>query len=119
MDDNMMKDNIASKSKRNSVAEAVLVRWKWDDHEKYRTFVRLRYGGRAETQYDLKVKSSEKSKEKITVLIHADQLADLPRTEQVDHVVKMLTDEMWKWDPTVRVDFHEKVDRLLKTKAER
>ncbi len=74
---------------------------------------------RSETQYDLKVKNSEKSKEKITVLIHADQLADFPRTEQVNQVVKMLTDEMWKWDPAVRVDFHEKVDRLLKTKAER
>src|SRR5690554_5481230 len=109
MDDNMMKDNIASKSKRNSVAEAILVRWKWNDHGKYRTFLRLRYGGSAETQYDLKVKSSEKSKEKITVLIHADQLADLKREEQVDYVVRMLHDEMWKWDPSKSVNFREKV----------
>lgn len=119
MDDNMMKDNIASKSKRNSVAETILVRWKWDKHHDYRTFVRLRYGGASETLYDLKVKYPEESNEKVTVLIHADQLADLSREEQVDHVVSMLNDEMWKWDPSARVDFREKVSRLLKTKPER
>jgi hypothetical protein len=41
------------------------------------TFLGLRYGGRAETQYDLSVKYSEKSEEKVTLLVHADQLATL------------------------------------------
>jgi len=119
MDDNMMKDNIASKSKRNSMAEAILVRWKWNDHDSYRTFLGLRYGGAAETRYDLSVKYSEKSNEKITVLVYADQVADLSREEQVKHVVRLLTDKMWKWDPSTQIDFHEKVNRLLKTKTAR
>lgn len=119
MDDNMMKDNIRSNSKRNSVAESILVRWKWNEHDTYRTFLGLRYGGTAETRYDLSVKYSNKSNEKVTVLVYADQLADLPRDEQVNHVVKLLLDDIWKWDPSGIVNFRDKVNRLLKTKQER
>lgn len=116
MDDNMMKDNIKSNSKRNSVAKSVLVRWKWGEHDRYRIFLGLRFGGAAETKYDLSVKSSDKTNDKYTVLIYADQLADFEQKDQVNHVVKLLTDEMWKWDPSKNVSFKEKVEQLLKAK---
>lgn len=114
MDKNMMKDILESNSKRNSMAKALLVRWKWDKEKRYRTLLGLRIGGSAETQYDLKVKYPEQSNEQMTLLVHADQLAGMSLNEKVDKVVQMLTDEMWKWDPAQTVNFREKVQRLIK-----
>ncbi len=65
MDNNMMKDILESNSKRNSTAKALLVRWQWNHDRSYRTFLGLRIGGSAETQYDLKVKYPEQSNEQI------------------------------------------------------
>lgn len=109
-----MKDNLESNSKRNSMAKALLVHWKWDDEKKYRTLLGLRFGGSAETQYDLKVKYPEQSNEQITLLVHADQLAGMTLDEKINKVVLLLSDEMWKWDPTQTVNFREKVEKLLK-----
>lgn len=53
MDDNLMKQILENNSKLNSMAKAILVRWKWDDNKHYRIFLGLRHGGTRETQFDL------------------------------------------------------------------
>ncbi|MFA6912557.1 MAG: hypothetical protein WCQ61_05505 [Proteiniphilum sp.] len=109
----MMKDILESNSKRNSMAKALLVSWRWDENKSHRTLLGLRIGGSAETQYDLKVKYPEQSNEQLTLLVHADQLAGMTREEKVDEVVEMLTDGMWKWDPDQKIDFRAKVEKLI------
>jgi len=52
--------------------------------------------------------------ERITLLVHADQLAGMTLDEKTDKVVLLLTDEMWKWNPAKTVNFREKVEKLLK-----
>ncbi|WP_294070470.1 hypothetical protein [Proteiniphilum sp. UBA1028] len=110
----MMKDILESNSKRNSMAKALLVRWKWNDDKTYRILLGLRIGGTAETQYDLKVKYPEQSNEQVTLVVHADQLAGLMLEEKIDKVVELLTDEMWRWDPAHMLNFREKVEKLIK-----
>ncbi|MCE5178099.1 MAG: hypothetical protein LLF81_03005 [Porphyromonadaceae bacterium] len=114
MDNNMMKDILESNSKRNSTAKALLVRWKWNHDRSYRTFLGLRIGGSAETQYDLKVKYPEQSNEQITLVVHADQLAGMSQKEKIDKVVLLLTDDMWKWERDQTINFRAKVEKLIK-----
>ena len=110
----MMKDILESNSKRNSMAKALLVRQTWNEDKNHRTLLGLRIGGSAETQYDLKVKYPEQSNEQLTLLVHSDDLAGMTQEEKIDKVVKMLTDEMWEWDPDQKVDFRAKVVKLIK-----
>jgi tyrosine phenol-lyase len=65
MDDNLMKQILENNSKLNSMAKAILVRWKWDDNKHYRIFLGLRHGGTRETQFDLDQKYPVYSDEKI------------------------------------------------------
>ena len=109
-----MKDILESNSKRNSTAKALLVRWKWNHDKSYRTFVGLRIGGSTETPYDLKVKYPEQSNEQITLVVHADQLAGMSLEEKIDKAVKLLTDDMWKWERSQTINFREKVEKLIK-----
>lgn len=114
MDDNMMKENIESNSKENSLAQAILVHWKWDDNRVYRNFLGLRYGGTAETQYDLDRKYPEDSTENETVVVHSEQLTSFSDQERVQKITSLLASETWKWNPEKRVDFHAEVEKVLK-----
>ena len=113
MDDNLMKKIIENNSKLNSMAKAILVRWKWDDNNNYRIFLGLRYGGTTETQFDLDQKYPVNSEEKITLLLHADQLATLSREEKISKIVQLLGDGLWKWDPLKKIEFINVVNRFL------
>lgn len=110
----MMKEIIKSNSKRNSMAKAILVRWKWDDDDSHRKFIGLRYGGTTEDQYDLDVRYPHKSEEKISLLVHADQLAKLTREEKIDKITRLLRDSSWKWDPEKESEIPLKVERFVK-----
>src|SRR5690554_3252927 len=114
MDDNMIKRNLASNFKENSMAKAILVRWKWNDNRMGRKFLGLRYGGRTETQYDLNVRYRVGSSEKVTLLLHADQLANLSHEEKIEKIIRLLDDHVWKWDTSSNVDFQSVVARFLK-----
>ncbi|MDD4778465.1 MAG: hypothetical protein PHV53_09290 [Fermentimonas sp.] len=113
MDDNLMKKIIESNSKVNSMAKAILVRWKWDDNNIFRIFLGLRYGGTTETQFDLDQKYPASSEEKVTLLLHADQLANLNREEKISKIVNLLDDGLWKWDPSKKIEFIKVVNRFL------
>lgn len=108
-----MKKNLENNSKLNSMAKAILVRWKWNENNHYRIFIALRYGGTSETQFDLNQKYPLYSDEKITLLIHADQLATLSREDKINKIVQLLADNLWKWDPSKKIDFHTVVDKFI------
>ncbi len=114
MDDNMMKDNVESNSKENSLAKAIIVHWKWDDNRVYRDFLNLRYGGSAETQYDLDMKYPEDSNESETVVVHSEQLISFSDEERVQKIVSLLDSETWKWNPEKHIDFRAEVEKTLK-----
>lgn len=115
MDDNMIKRNIASNYKENSMAKAILVRWKWNDSRTGRKFIGLRYGGRAESQHDLNVRYRVGSSEKVTLLLHADQLVDYSTEEKRDKILRLVDDHVWKWDPSYKVDFQSVVSKFVKS----
>lgn len=110
----MMKEILRSNTKTNSMAKAILVRWKWNEEDNYRTFIGLRYGGTTENQYDLNVRYPEKSEEKISLLLHADQLAKLTREEKVDKINRLLHDHSWKWDPAKESEIIQKVEKFIR-----
>lgn len=114
MEDNMMKWKEEDNSKENSLANGILVHWKWDDRKIYRTFLRLRSGGTSETQHDLNMKYPEESLEQETLLLYSDQLVTLPREEQKTKIVGLLSDETWRWDPAKEPDFASEIDKFLK-----
>lgn len=114
MDDNMMRENRESNAKENSLAEAILVHWKWDDNRVYRDFLGLRYGGSAETQYDLDLKYPQESVENETVVVHSEQLASFSDEERVQKVTSLLASETWKWNPEKPIDFRAEVEQTLK-----
>ena len=114
MDDNMIKRNLESNYKENSVVKAILVRWKWNEEKTGRKFLGLRYGGSAETQYDLNVRYPTGSTEKITLLLHADQLANLSKEEKEDKILKLLDDHAWEWDLNNSRDFHAVVSKFVR-----
>ncbi|HHX31189.1 MAG TPA: hypothetical protein GX712_01185 [Bacteroidales bacterium] len=114
MDNNMIKDNLASNYKENSMVKAILVRWKWNEEHTGRKFLGLRYGGSAETQYDLNVRYPIGSNEKITLLLHADQLANLSTEEKKDKIMSLLVDHVWKWDLKNSRDFQTIVSKFVK-----
>lgn len=109
-----MRGKFESNRKPNSMAKAIMVRWKWNDELNHRIFLGLRRGGITEDQYDLSVRYPEKSEEKISLLVHSDQLANLSREEKIDKIIRLLTDSSWKWDPDKVCDFHNKVDRFVR-----
>ena len=113
MDDNLMKHILENNSKLNSMAKAILVRWKWDDNKHYCIFLGLRHGGTRETQFDLDQKYPVYSDEKITLLLHADQLATLTREEKIDKILQLLGDSLWKWDPSKKIEFSNVVEKFL------
>ena len=110
----MIKDNLASNYKENSMVKAILVRWKWNEEHTGRKFLGLRYGGSAETQYDLNVRYPIGSNEKITLLLHADQLANLSTEEKKDKIMSLLVDHVWKWDLKNSMDFQTIVSKFVK-----
>lgn len=110
----MIKRNLESNYKENSMVKAILVRWKWNDENTGRMFLGLRYGGSAETQYDLNVKYSTGSNEKITLLLHADQLANLTKEEKREKIIKLLDDHVWEWDVKNSMDLHAVVSKFVK-----
>lgn len=113
MDDNLMKKILENNSKLNSMAKAILVRWKWNENNDYRIFLGLRYGGTTETQFDLNQKYPLNSEEKITLLVHADQLATLNRDDKISKIVQLLGDSLWKWEPSKNIEFRNVVDKFL------
>ena len=110
----MIKKNLESNYKENSMAKAILVRWKWNNETKGRKFLGLRYGGSAETQYDLNVRYPIGSNEKITLLLHADQLANLTKEEKKEKIIRLLDDHVWKWDLKNSMDFHTVVSKFVR-----
>lgn len=116
MDNNMIKKNLESNYKENSMAKAILVRWKWNDEHTGRKFLGLRYGGSAETQYDLNVRYPTGSSEKITLLLHADQLANLTFEEKKDKIMSLLDDHVWKWDLQHSNDFRTVISKFVRYK---
>ena len=113
MDDNMMKDNLESNSKRSSLAEAVIVKWKWDDDRRQRIFQGLRMGGTSETEYDLEVKYPEESTDQESVLIHAEQFKHVPIEDKKAKILDLLKSEDWVWDTNKSEDFNEKISELF------
>jgi hypothetical protein len=114
MDNNMIKNNLESNYKENSVVKAILVRWKWNEEHTGRKFLGLRYGGSAETQYDLNVRYPVGSNEKITLLLHADQLANLSTEEKREKIMSLLIGHGWKWDFKNSRDFHTVISKFIK-----
>lgn len=112
----MIKNNLESNYKENSMAKAILVRWKWNDENTGRRFLGLRYGGSAETQYDLNVRYPIGSNEKITLLLHADQLANLTFEEKKDKIMSLLDDHVWKWDLQHSKDFRTVISKFVRYK---
>ena len=113
MDDNMIKDNLEDNSKKNSLVNNIIVHWKWDDTETYRTFLGIRYGGETETDYDLELKYPEESLEKETVLLRSDQIADLSDGQTKEKIMQLLASEDWNWDPEQEPDLKSKIDNLI------
>ena len=112
MDDNMMKDNLESNSKRSSLAEAVIVKWTWNDDRKRRIFNGLRLGGTAETEHDLEMKYPEESFDQESVLVHAEQFKHVSIEEKKARLHNLLNSEDWLWDTTESEDFAEKISEL-------
>lgn len=110
----MIKKNLESNYKENSMAKAILVRWKWNEEGTNRKFLGLRYGGTAETQYDLNVRYPNSSNEKITLLLHADQLANLNTEERIDKIISLLDDYVWKWDQINSMDFRTVASKFVR-----
>lgn len=113
MDENMMKDNIESNSKRKSLLNDVIVHWKWDDERIHRLFLDLRYGGDAETGYDLETKYPEESEEQETVLIQSDKMIGLSAEEKISRITDLLQSEDWEWSPKEHTDFRGKATKLI------
>lgn len=113
MDDNMVKDNLENNSKRSSLAESVIVKWKWDDNRKHRIFEGLRIGGTAETQYDLDLKYPEESVDHESVLVHADQIKDFSEGEKKNKILELLNSEAWVWDTNKSESFNEEINKLF------
>lgn len=113
MDDNMMKDNLENNSKRSSLAEAIIVKWKWNDARTRRIFKGLRLGGTAETEYDLDMKYPEESFDHESVLVHAEQLKHLSEEEKKAKLLDLLASEDWVWDTRENEDFNKEISELF------
>ncbi len=113
MDDNRMKDNIENNSKRNSLAESIIVKWKWNDSRQKRIFEGLRFGGTAETEYDLGLKYPEESVEHESLLLYANQLVHLTEVEKKTKIFDLLASEEWHWETDESNNFNKRINELF------
>lgn len=109
----MMRDNLESNSKTNSLAEAIIVKWRWNDSREKRIFQGLRLGGNAEVNYDLEVKYPEESIEQESVLLYGDQLINLTNDQKKTKISDLLSSEEWSWEGTGSRDFMKEINGLI------
>ena len=114
MDKKIMKETLEDNTEKKSLANSVIVRWKWDYEKKYRDFLAIRLGGEAESEYDLQLKYRDEALENESVLILSDQLAHISKAEQKQKILSLLSGENWQWNPEQEINLSKEVQNLLK-----